>query len=601
MKKIYSIITILVVLFFVSACQSNDEFGQTGYLRLNVETNAYVHPQTKVSDDYNPKQIAIQIVDASGKVVKEWDDHTSIGNSPVSLKQGTYTIKASSNGFDGSESGFELPYYTGSKEITIEAGKEETAEIICTLANVKVTVNFDQSFIDAFNSAKATVGSQLSGVNSLDFIMGTTSKSGYFPVGDLTSTISVVNKTGISHSQSNNISGVKARDHYILNYKVAEQGNGSVSVVVDGSETIYTFEFSVSTEVKTNLEAKKANAWGQFALIEGEILSTKEELDPTKISFEYKVATASDWNTASATKAETTYTGELTGLTANTQYVYRMVYRDPGKGSEFISNETTFTTGAEPTLVNGNMDDWYKNGKVWYAASENYYNANGTFWDSGNKGTSTMSKNPTQGNSTTVHTAGGNSAELKSQYVGVTGTLGKFAAGNLYTGTFGELLGMSGAKLNFGQPFTARPAQLHGWYHYTPGTIDYKGDNTPASAGIEKGKTTDICSIYIALSTKAYEIDNTNPSTFIDFDNDENIIAYGELPASDCVSTSGNWKEFKIDMKYHSLTKQPTYIIIVCSASKYGDYFTGSTNSVMYLDDLELIYPKTSNDITVKK
>lgn len=601
MKKIYSIIILLSALFLTFACQSNDEFGQTGYLRLNVETNAYVHPQTKISEDYNPKQIAIQIVDASGKTVKEWDDHTTIGNSPISLKQGTYTIKASSNGFDGSESGFNLPYYTGSKEITIEADKEVTAEIICTLANVKVTVNFDQSFIDAFSSAKATVASQLSGVNNLDFVMGTASKSGYFPVGDLTSTISVINKAGVSHAQSNNISGVKARDHYILNYKVAEQGNGSVSVVVDGSETIYTFEFSVSTEAKTNLEAKKANAWGRFALIEGEVLSTKEELDPAKISFEYKVATTSEWKTATATKAETTYKGELTSLTANTRYVYRMVYRDASKGSEFISNEETFTTEVETTLVNGNLDDWYKDGKVWYAASESYYKANGTFWDSGNEGTSTMSKNPTQGNSTVIHTAGGSSAELKSQYVGIGGSLGKFAAGNLYTGTFGELLGTKGAKLNFGQPFTARPIQLHGWFQYTPGTINYVGDNIPESVNIEKEKTTDICSIYIALATKAYEIDNTNPSTFIDFDNDENIVAYGELPASDCISTGGNWKEFKIDMKYHSLTKQPTHIIIVCSASKYGDYFTGSTSSIMYLDDFELIYPQTSSDIVIKE
>lgn len=100
----------------------------------------------------------------------------------------------------------------------------------------------------------------------------------------------------------------------------------------------------------------------------------------------------------------------------------------------------------------------------------------------------------------------------------------------------------------------------------------------------------DICSIYIALSKKAYTVDNTDTSTFIDFAGDNNIIAYGELPATECVSTNGQWKEFNIPLKYKSLTEEPSYIIIVCSSSKYGDYFTGGKGSTMYLDDFELIY-----------
>ena len=30
--------------------------------------------------------------------------------------------------------------------------------------------------------------------------------------------------------------------------------------------------------------------------------------------------------------------------------------------------------------------------------------------------------------------------------------------------------------------------------------------------------------------------------------------------------------------------------MIVCSASRWGDYFTGSTKSEMWVDDFELIY-----------
>jgi hypothetical protein len=34
----------------------------------------------------------------------------------------------------------------------------------------------------------------------------------------------------------------------------------------------------------------------------------------------------------------------------------------------------------------------------------------------------------------------------------------------------------------------------------------------------------------------------------------------------------------------------PTYLIVVCSASKYGDYFTGGAGSVLYVDDFSLEY-----------
>ena len=38
------------------------------------------------------------------------------------------------------------PYYVGSAEVEVMAGKDVTAEVICTLANVLVTVEFDELF-----------------------------------------------------------------------------------------------------------------------------------------------------------------------------------------------------------------------------------------------------------------------------------------------------------------------------------------------------------------------------------------------------------------------------------------------------------------------
>lgn len=105
----------------------------------------------------------------------------------------------------------------------------------------------------------------------------------------------------------------------------------------------------------------------------------------------------------------------------------------------------------------------------------------------------------------------------------------------------------------------------------------------------------DLCSIFIILSKGTYEVNNTDTSTLLTEEkvkNTDQFIAYGELPASECVSTNGQWKEFNIPLKYkeEAFGEKPTHLIIVCTSSKYGDYFTGGAGSTMYLDDFELIY-----------
>ena len=186
-------------------------------------------------------------------------------------------------------------------------------------------------------------------------------------------------------------------------------------------------------------------------------------------------------------------------------------------------------------------------------------------------------------NSTVVHTPGGKSAELKSQFKV------KFAAASLYTGSFGSLVGMNGAKIKFGRSFASRPFALHGFFQYAPVAVTHIGDNQPAGT-LSKGDM-DVCSIYIALAKESYTVDNTKAETFIQFKTDNNIIAYGELPLKECVSTNGTWKEFTIDLEYKTLEKpNDMYLIVVASASKYGDYFTGGDGSILYVDDFELIY-----------
>ena len=591
MKRLY---TILITCLLLAACES-EEMGQdaVGYLTLAVGTDKTT--LTKAEDEYNPKQIAVKIVNSAGKIVEETEDWTT-WTEPIKLPVGTYTIEASSSGFDGKTAGWDKPYYAAKETVDIKMNTNISKEIVCKLANVLVTVEFSDDFRAAFQSAVVGVSDKSNSDNKVTFEMRQASETGkaYFPVTDLISNLTVSNYKGELHSKKDTITGIKAQENVILRYCIASSGSSNIHVSVDDATKTYTYTIGVPVTA-TNTLIASANAWSSFAYLTGEVRSFTDIFDQSKLEFQYKTVEADEWTKVSTgitvEEKDKKFSTKLTGLTPATAYQCRLYYND-GSEDGLTSETVDFTTETQTPLPNGNLDSWYKSGKTWYAVSENDYNLSGSFWDSSNPGTTTgagalVNKNPTQGNSITVHTSGGQSAELKSQYASAFG-IGKFAAASLYTGKFNSLVGTNGAKIDFGQSFTSRPTALHGWFNYSSGKIDYRGGNTPEGLG-EKGSD-DLCSIYIALSKKQKQVNNTDTSTFLDLENDTDIIAYGRLDDTEAVTTNV-WKEFTLNFKYKTLEPLDTYyLIIVFSASKYGDYFTGSTSSVMYVDDLELIY-----------
>lgn len=594
MKQLYNIVLLLLCALFLVTCQSGDDLTtkSTGYLSLKIAANNSTTTKAADEEPYNPKQLAVQILNESGIVVEETDDYTEWENKKFELPVGKYTVKAASNGFDGLSAAWDKPYYAGSSDVTVVSGLDVTANVTCTLANVLVTVNFDTKFKEGFKSATIVVAdsADMNGTR-LTFQMGEneTAKA-YFPVPEKSLIVqtSVTNQKDKTYSKNDTVREVKARDNVKLNYKVSDSSEGSTSIDIqlDGSIKTYNFTIGVPVTAKTTLSIS-ANPWASFVYLEGKILSKVGNIDKSKLALEYKLASAEEWTSvAELTEgAEDSYSAKVTGLTPATEYQCRFVYKD----TEEVSSEVIeFATEAATPLQNGNFDAWCDidikgllgNVKTAYPNAS----ADIKFWDTSNSGANSMSsENPTKGVTDPVHTSGGKAAELQSKKVVIA-----FAAASLYTGTFGEVnMGTMSATLNFGQPFTSRPIELKGFYRYIPVAIDNVGKNLPSNT-VQKGDP-DQCSIYIALAKKSFLIDNNDPNTFINFKEDPDIIAYGELPSG--VATEGlDYVEFSIPIKYKNLTEKPTHIIIVCSASKYGDYMTGGAGSKLYVDDFSLIY-----------
>jgi hypothetical protein len=311
--------------------------------------------------------------------------------------------------------------------------------------------------------------------------------------------------------------------------------------------------------------------------------------DVTDPGFRYREAGTSEWIVVSGVKSNmrTRAAGDrisvtLTGLKAGTRYEYQAV-------SEGFVNENSlfFTTESEYDLPNASFEDWSqdtgtKKDNAWIPGAGGVV----TFWDTGNHGSMTMSKNVTT-RSTEVFHSGSASAMLQSQFVGFMG-VGKFAAGNLFAGSYLETLGTNG-HLSFGRAYNgSRPVKLRGYVYYTPGEVD-RSEDDDKHPDVVKGST-DRGIIYVALTTQAVDV-NTQTKELFEA-NASYVLAYGQMIFTGEYGSSSAMREFEITLEYKdaALLQRAGYLVITASASQYGDYFTGSTSSVMYLDDLELVY-----------
>ena len=337
-----------------------------------------------------------------------------------------------------------------------------------------------------------------------------------------------------------------------------------------GKDNTATLSIVVSDAIVVTVDPERADIWACRATLRGNVV--KETAEP--LTFQYRRTGTKDWTSVAANRSGSTLSAEVTGLTPGTTYEYQAV-----AGAQASVKTATFTTEMATPLPNSSFENWQtlsSSAMVLYGPGEEM------FWDSGNHGSATLNKNVTSPDETYKH-SGRYSVKLQSQFVGIL-SFGKFAAGNLFAGQYLRTDGTDGV-LSFGRPFTSRPAKLKGYIKYTPGTVDYSSTSElPTGA-------TDIGNIYIALGDWSEPIEIRTKDKKLFDKNDEKIIAYGEWEiTSETQGADGGLLEFEIPLDYRSLDRIPSYIVLVASASKYGDYFTGSTGSTMWIDDLELIY-----------
>ncbi len=370
-----------------------------------------------------------------------------------------------------------------------------------------------------------------------------------------------------------------------------------------GKTRIQVFNLQVSNDAVKTISLDPVTVYATTATLVGYV--AKDGVSGE--GFEYRKVGDTSWTSvdgivggrASRTATGSYFTAAITGLTPGTEYEYRAKCSNNGSGVAFTSTTTLkFTTEYALQLQNAGFEEWStaSDKSLIPSTSESSY-----FWDCGNHGSITLDINVTTQDTSIKH-GGTSSAKLSSKYPSVLG-IGKFAAGNIFIGRYIKTDGTDGV-LGFGRAFASRPKSLTGYVKYTPGTINKIGSNDNVSGAVS-GSTLDKGLVYIALldeSTESYtdagttytypKIIKTKSSERNLFDkNASSVIAYGEMILSSATTDDSGEQmtKFTINLDYRN-NKKPTAILIVCSASYYGDYFTGSTSSVMWIDDFHLNY-----------
>ena len=601
------------------SCSSEmEEVEEFGYLSLELNTLVSTHTRavTALPGAYDARTLHVELRKADGTIVLQTDEYKE-NNVPaefrgnIRLTPGTYTIEAHSANWDGSDAGGEeAAYYAGETTVTVTKNTVKAASVTCTLANVKVTVNYDKSFIDYFTNVKTLVSSTIAGVHEQTFNMPednatVTSVSGgtaYFPVGGLNFRLTVTSKSSNqNYWQDFSIaaSEVHARDYFKVNFKVSDSGTqDGITVYRDETTTTYTYDVYFNREPGISMSAavKPVDVWAKFATVTGKVESKVDGFDATKVALQYKKASDLEWtsvpNSSLTAIDEDNYSYTIKGLDANTRYTFRYIHDVEGSDNYAKSAEVSFTTEAATALYNGDFEYWCtksEGGRNIVYPNESNVN----YWSSSNPSAAQNTLVPSKMASLTNEASSVTELSLnpvsgsKVARLHSDAALGVISAASIYTGSFVSMtIATKAAKLKWGVPFTSRPTALHGYRVYLPGTVDITSNSAPAGAPAEGAR--DHTQIYCALLTTQVTVDNSDMSTFPKWDGtDSRVIAYGEVTAT---SADNGWVELNIPLKYYNTTTKPSYILVVSSSSKYGDYFHGSSSSVLYLDNLELVY-----------
>lgn len=168
-------------------------------------------------------------------------------------------------------------------------------------------------------------------------------------------------------------------------------------------------------------------------------------------------------------------------------------------------------------------------------------------------------------------------AKLTSQG---TPLLGMLIGGGLFTGQV-DSFSQEEFVAKMGIPFSKRPKTLEGYVCYQPKTIDWSSD-----AYQDKKGSQDTGCVFVLLADWPEPYEVNPPAKILDTGSIPGVIGYGRL---DLDKQMEAYEKFSIEITYLN-ENTPRHVVILATSSTLGDYSTGGSGSVLYLDEFGFTY-----------
>lgn len=248
-KTVYTIIAAAIAL---TSCNTEVIITESkGEMMLDLSCSPeYNIVGTKAeSDEDIINNLSVKIVRPADNWTKTFEPFSSIRGTVVALGSGDYTITASSPVKE--DAAYDQPVFEGSKDFTISTGQVTNVSLTCKVANVKVSIQLTENFVEELSDYSITVTNGKGilkwekNANQTDFkpvivegeTLYTGIKAGYFSVAPLT--IQVNGHRSLDNTAASTtyyIDNPKAADHHILKLDANVTGTlGGISITIDNS------------------------------------------------------------------------------------------------------------------------------------------------------------------------------------------------------------------------------------------------------------------------------------------------------------------------------------------------------------------------------
>ncbi|MCC8186686.1 MAG: DUF4493 domain-containing protein [Bacteroides sp.] len=237
---------LIVVIGSLTSCVQDNHGSTTGKMRLRVTANTEVQSMQTRSGaevlDLDVSEFDITILKGEEEI-GYWESLNQFPDEYV-IASGSYTLKASYGSL--TQEGFDAPYFEGTKDFTVTKDETTQVEVVCSLANVKVTVEYTDAYKEYF-SEYSTLVESASGTE-IEFA-GDEERAAYLQPGNFVVYARVKREGGeFTTIEAAVVEDAKGREHYILKMNV-NLGSTSLQVSFDDATERVPVEVDISDEV----------------------------------------------------------------------------------------------------------------------------------------------------------------------------------------------------------------------------------------------------------------------------------------------------------------------------------------------------------------